>query len=158
MTSTERERALKNLLRQAKKVAVRYYALTGKPLGVTGEVAEYEAAKKLGLTLEIARTFGYDASRGHGPRRQTFQIKGRAVAATDKYRGRVPKIDCNKPFDAVLLVLLDKTSFETIEIWRAERNAVSKRLSAPGSKARNERGQMGISQFKSIPGARRVWP
>lgn len=84
MTSAKRDRAVKDLLHQAKRLAVRYYALTGKPLGVTGEVAEYEAAQKLGLTLEIARTFGYDASRGHGPRRETFQIKGRAVAVTDK--------------------------------------------------------------------------
>ena len=158
MSQTKRERALKDLLRQAKKLAVRYYALTGKPLGITGEVAEYEAAARLGLTLETARTVGYDAYRKRGPRRETFQIKGRAVMATDKYRGRVPKIDCSKPFDAVLLVLLDKRSFAPIEIWRAERNAVRKRLSAPGSKARNERGQMGIAQFKSIPGARRIWP
>jgi hypothetical protein len=139
-------------------LAVRYYELTKKPLGITGEVAEYEAAQKLGLTLETARTAGYDAYRKTGGRKETFQIKGRAVAAVDKYRGRVPKIDCSKPFDAVLLVLLDKASFETIEIWRAERKEVSKRLSTPGSKARNERGQLGIAQFKSIPRARRVWP
>lgn len=34
MTSAERERLLKDLLRQAKKLAVRYYVLTGMPLGV----------------------------------------------------------------------------------------------------------------------------
>ena len=158
MTPAARNRALKKLLRQAKKLAARYYRLTGKPLGVTGEVAEYEAAQKLGLTLEIARTVGYDAYCQRGRRRETFQIKGRAVVAADKYRGRVPKIDCSKPFDSVLLVLLDKTSFEPIEIWRAERSAVRRRLKAPGSKARNDRGQMGIAQFKSISGAQRVWP
>jgi hypothetical protein len=31
--------------------ATEYYRLTGKPLGVTGEVAEYVAAEILGLTL-----------------------------------------------------------------------------------------------------------
>ena len=126
-------------------------------MGATGEVAEYEAAQKLRLKLEIARTVGYDAYRRHGKSRETFQIKGRAVAAADKYRGRVPKIDCSKPFDAVLLVLLDRTSFEPIEVWRAERHAVKRRLSAPGSKARNERSQMGISQFKSVASARLIW-
>ena len=32
------------ILREAKKLAQRYRAVTGKPLGITGEVAEYEAA------------------------------------------------------------------------------------------------------------------
>jgi len=158
MTQSRGQRALKDLLRQAKTLAVRYYAITGKPLGVTGEVAEYEAAQKLGLTLEVARTAGYDAFCQRRRGRETFQIKGRAVSSTDKYRGRVPKIDCSKPFDAVLLVLLNKASFEPLEIWRAERDAVRQRLTAAGSKARNERGSMGIAQFKSIAGARRVWP
>lgn len=150
---------IKEVLREAKALAVRYYALTGKPLGVTGEVAEYEAAQKLGLTLAPARTAFYDAYREEdGSVRETFQVKGRAVAARAPYRGRVPKINCEGAFDAVLLVLLDNTTFEAIEIWRAEREAVIARLAAPGSRARNERRSMGIAQFKSIPGARRVWP
>ena len=32
------------ILKEAKVLARRFYRLTGKPLGVTGEVAEYEAA------------------------------------------------------------------------------------------------------------------
>jgi len=108
--------------------------------------------------LAPARTAFYDAYCGEVDRRETFQIKGRAVTQGDKYRGRVPKINCTGRFDAVLLVLLDKATFEAIEIWRAERQAVIARLSAPGSKSRNERHSMGIAQFRSIPGARRVWP
>jgi hypothetical protein len=38
--------AVAKLLHEAKILAARYYALTGKPLGVTGEVAELEAAEK----------------------------------------------------------------------------------------------------------------
>jgi hypothetical protein len=53
-------------------------------------------------------------------------------------------------------VLLDKTTFDALEIWQAGRVAVAKRLSEPGSKARNDRQSLGISQFKSI--AYRVWP
>jgi hypothetical protein len=33
------------ILHDAKKLAQEYRALTGKPRGVTGEVAEYEAAR-----------------------------------------------------------------------------------------------------------------
>lgn len=39
------------ILREAKKLAQRYHSLTGKPLGITGEVAEYEAARYLELNL-----------------------------------------------------------------------------------------------------------
>jgi hypothetical protein len=151
------EHAVKALLRQAKRLAADYYKLTGKPLGVTGEVAEYEAAEKLGLTLATARTPFFDAVREAGGRTERFQIKGRAVAPTDKYRGRVPKIKIDGEFDAVLLVLLDKSTFEAIEIWRADRATVKERLTAPGSRSRNERGSMGIRQFKSIAGPRPLW-
>ena len=37
------------ILATAKKVGAEYYRLTGKPLGITGEVGEYEAARLLGL-------------------------------------------------------------------------------------------------------------
>ena len=152
------QKKLRTLLRKTKQLAVEYYRLTGKPLGVTGEIAEYEAADKLGLTLADARTPFFDAFRQNGTAIERYQIKGRAVSLTDRYRGRVPKVKCDRGFEAVLLVLLDKATFNAIEIWKAKRMAVQKRLAAPGSKSRNERGSMGIRQFRSIPGAELVWP
>jgi hypothetical protein len=60
---SESDRAeLLELVEQAKKLATRYQQLTGKPLGITGEIAEYEAAAILGLDLHAARTAGYDAT------------------------------------------------------------------------------------------------
>jgi hypothetical protein len=47
---------VRDILAAAKQLAVEYYALTGKPLGVAGEVAEYVAVQTLGLELAIART------------------------------------------------------------------------------------------------------
>lgn len=142
---------LRDLLTRVKAIACEYYKVTGKPLGVTGEVAELVAAEKLGLTLAVARTPFYDATLGA----ERFQIKGRAVSRTDRYRGRAPSIKCDGEFDAVLLVLLDRETFEPIEILRAPREAVAQRLAEPGSRARNERNAMGLSQFKSI--AATVW-
>jgi len=156
LEETERDHAVKALLYRAKILATQYYALTGKPLGVTGEVAEYEAAQKLGLILADARSPFFDAFRDLPDRQERFQIKGRAVSRQDKYRGRVPTIKCAGDFDAVLLVLLDRMTFDVIEIWHAEKEKVRKRLEVPGSKARNERGSLAISQFKSI--ADRIWP
>lgn len=65
---------VREILAAVKRLAVEYYRLTGKPLGVTGEVAEYVAAETLGLNLVPPRTTGYDALRGS----ERIQIKGRA--------------------------------------------------------------------------------
>ena len=150
MARSERE-----ILHDVKTLAIEYYERTGKPLGVTGEIAEFEAAEKLGLELAEARATGFDATRRKGRRTQTVQIKGRRILdGKPRYAGRVSKIDLSKPFDVVVLVLLDER-YEVVEIWEAERDTVEARIRAPGSKARNERGSLGISQFRSI--AQRVW-
>jgi hypothetical protein len=47
---------VREILAMVKPLAAEYYRLTGKPLGVTGEVAEYVAAETLGLVLADART------------------------------------------------------------------------------------------------------
>ena len=144
------------LISRAKEIACRYYQLTGKPLGISGEIAEQEAARLLGLSLFPARAASADAGRVNGGRTELIQIKGRAVDAKSKYVGRVPKIKLEPAFDFAVLVLLDRSNLDTIEIWEADYGAIRSRLTVPGSKSRNERGSMGISQFKSI--ARKVWP
>jgi len=137
------------LLRQAKLLAVRYRQLTGKPLGITGEVAEFEAAAILGLDLHAARTAGYDATEMRDGKPVRVQIKGRCIADPKRVTGRVGKIDLRQPFDTVLLVLLDM-DLNALVMYEAERTAVEALLTKPGSKARNERGSVGISQFKAI--------
>lgn len=137
------------ILREAKKLAQEFYALTGKPLGITGEVAEYEAARVLGVELTPARQAGYDAiERSNGSIRH-LQIKGRCLLPNCKPSQRLGSIDVTKDWDAVLVVLLDE-NFDATEIHEAERAAVLAALSAPGSKARNERGQLGVRKFKAI--------
>jgi hypothetical protein len=66
------------ILAGVKRLSCEYYALTGKPLGVTGEVAEFDAAEILGLELAPARTAAYDAIRRVGEAVERIQIKGRA--------------------------------------------------------------------------------
>ena len=51
---TSDDRAL-TVLKEAEVLAREYYRLTGKPLGITGEVDEYEAARILGVELTPAR-------------------------------------------------------------------------------------------------------
>lgn len=145
-----------SLIQDIKTLATRYYRLTGKPLGVTGELAELEAAQKLGLGLMEARTAGYDAFRkDESGRLVRVQIKGRAVDPDRRYVGRCPAIKCGV-FDEVVLVLFDRASFEPLEMWHADESAVAAKLALPGSKARNERSSLGISQFRAL--ARKIWP
>ena len=47
------------------------------------------------------------------------------------------------------MVLLDE-NFDAIAIYEADRNAVLAALSVPGSRARNERGALGVRKFKTI--------
>jgi hypothetical protein len=137
------------ILREAKKLAQRYRALTGKPLGITGEVAEYEAARILGVQLTPARQAGYDAVETQNGSARRLQVKGRCLTEDCKPGQRLGSIDVTKDWDAVLMVLLDE-DFEAFEIHEAARTAVIAALEAPGSKARNERGALGVNKFKSI--------
>jgi hypothetical protein len=145
------EARVREILAAVKPLAAEFYQLTGKPLGVTGEVAEYIAAEFLGLTLAPARTVGYDALRGS----ERIQIKGRAYGENAKPGQRMSRIKADAPCDTVLLVLLDNATMEPLEMWEAPFAAVANSLARPGSKAR-ERGALGVSDFKRL--ARRVWP
>ena len=68
------------ILADAKSLAKKYRKLTGKPLGITGEVAEFSAAQILGLELAEVRQSGYDAIRKEDGTVTRIQIKGRCIA------------------------------------------------------------------------------
>lgn len=143
-----------DLLSRAIQIAKQYREETGKPLGITGEVAEYEAARKLSLELSQARQPGYDAVRRQGCKVTKIQIKGRRVPRDARRGQRIGSISLDHEWDSIVLVILDE-DFEPIEMWEATRSDVERALQKPGSKARNIRGALGIPQFKSI--AKSVW-
>lgn len=127
------------LLCQAKGIAKEYYRLTGRPLGITGEVAEFEAARILGLELAAVRQVGFDAVRRvSNDAVVRLQIKRRCFGLDAKPGQRIGAIQLSKEWDAVLLVLLDR-DLEAREIWEADREAITAALTKPGSVARNER-------------------
>lgn len=149
------EGRVREILAAVKSLAAEYYRLTGKPLGVTGEVAEYVAAETLGLELTPARTRGYDAIRRTADDEQRVQIKGRAFGDDAKPGQRLGTIKRGADCDTVLLVLLDNLTLEPREMWEAPYAAVEARLNVPGSKSR-ERGALGVREFKKL--ATRIWP
>ncbi len=72
---------LDGTIEAAKAVARRYRELTGKPLGITGEIGEVLAARLLKLKLAEARQEGYDAVAPDGRR---VQIKSRCILPNAK--------------------------------------------------------------------------
>jgi hypothetical protein len=141
--------AVLEVLRKAKLLAQRYRKLTAKPLCITGEVAEYEAARVLGVKLTPARNTGFDATERKNGSIRRLQIKGRCLLSSCKPGQRLGSIDIEKEFDAVLMVLLDE-NFDATAIYEAERDAVIKAIKEPGSKSRNERWALGVNKFKAI--------
>jgi hypothetical protein len=98
------------ILGAAKKLAQRDRTLPGKPLGIAGEVAEFEAARLLGVELVEARQAGYDATRLENGETHRLTIKGRCVLpGASKYQ-QLGGIDIEKEFDGVLLVQWTNTS------------------------------------------------
>lgn len=145
---------LGEIIQEAKRLARNYYSLTGRPLGVTGEIAEYEAARLLGLQLSEARQAGYDATYEQDGQIIRVQIKGRCILENSKPGQRIGSIKLNHEWDSIVLVLLD-SDLEPTYIYVANRPEVEKAIMAPGSKARNERGALSVIKFKSI--SRLVW-
>lgn len=141
--------AVMEVLSKAKRLAQQYRQLTGKPLGITGEVAEYEAARILGIKLTPARNTGFDAVERKNGSSRKLQIKSRCLLPNCKPGQRLGSIDIEKEFDAVLMVLLDE-NFEATAIYEAERKAVIDAILQPGSKSRNERWALSVNKFKAI--------
>lgn len=146
------------ILAAVRPLAAEYYVLTGKPLGVTGEVAEFAAAECLGLELTVARTAGFDAIRHSSSGPVRIQIKGRACPEHASGGQRIGRIKLDSECDIVLLVLLAAATLEPRDMWEAPFSSVAARLAEPGSRARNERGALSVSDFKRLSGACQVWP
>lgn len=155
MGESAKVRRVREILATVRPLAAEYYQQTNKPLGVTGEIAEYVAAELLGLELAPPRTPGYDAIRCTEKGTQRIQIKGRAFGEDAKPGQRLGTIKRDSDCDAVLLVLLDNRTLEPREIWEAPYTRVVERLAQPGSRSR-QRGALGVHEFKSI--SQKVWP
>lgn len=146
-TPTKEPQEIAAVLERARAAAIDYCRLTGKPLGITGEIGEYEAARLLDLKLSAAREAGYDAIDPQGRR---YQVKTRCINENGlRKTQRLGSIKLTHPWESVLLVILDM-EFRATEIWQAERESIAAAIAAPGSKARNERGALVVSKFKSI--------
>ncbi|MDX2225273.1 MAG: helix-turn-helix transcriptional regulator [Rhodospirillaceae bacterium] len=141
-----RSKTIRQILEEVRKLARAYYRQTGKPLGVTGELGEYLAAKHLRLTLERARTAGFDAKDMRGRR---VSIKARVLPNPRKVGGqRIGALKFNQDWDDVILVIMDR-SLEPHAMYRAGRNRLESAFES------DPRHDPKVAEFVRI--GRRVW-
>jgi hypothetical protein len=147
--------SLDKLIAEARRLAVEFRRTTGKPLGLTGEIARYDAARLLGLELVPAQEgIGYDAigrGRWEGLR---VQVKGRAILDEGKGGQRIGQVRTGQDWDILVLVLLDE-DFEPYEIHEADRQAVLDVLTEARDSRRARRGALSVARFRAI--GRLVW-
>lgn len=143
------------LIAEARRLGAEFRRTTGKPLpGVSGEIAEYDAARLLDLEICKQKPGGYDAV-GRGAREGwRVQIKGRVIFDEDKSGQRVGQLKLDQDWDSVVLVIMDE-NYETSEIHEAGREDVENAMDEAAGSARKKRGAMTVARFKII--SRLVW-
>ena len=134
------------IINQARDAAIKYYRLTGKPLGVTGEIGEFEAAKKLNLELAEARAAGFDAIDKIG---RKIQIKTRYIPGDKRMTGqRIGAIKFDHTWDCVVLVLLDD-EYKPKAMYETGRRKLKTAVDKTKSKSR-QRGALALTEFISL--------
>jgi len=143
------------LISEARRLAAEFRRTTGKPLpGVSGEIAEHDAARLLDLKLCDERSGGYDAI-GQGSRDgKRIQIKGRVIFDEEKSGQRVGQLKLEQDWDSVLLVIMDE-NYEPVEMYEAEREDIRDAMDEAGRSARKKRGAMSVARFRII--SQLVW-
>lgn len=143
------------LIAEARRLAAEFRRTTGKALpGVSGEIAEHDAATLLNLELCEDRSGGYDAI-GKGRREgKRVQIKARVIFDEEKSGQRVGQLKLEQQWDSVLLVIMDE-NYEPTEIFEADRDDILDAMDEAGDSNRKKRGAMSVARFKII--SRPVW-
>ena len=142
------------LISEARRIAAEYRRTTGKPLGISAEIARHDACTYLALEPH-EDAIGYDAMGLNGEREGLrFQIKGRAIFDEKKGGQRLGQIKVDQNWDKILLVLMNE-EFETTEIYEASREDMLDDIDEAGASNRTKRGAMSVARFKRL--ARLVW-
>jgi hypothetical protein len=144
--------AADKLISQARQLAAEYRRTMGRPLpGISGEIAEHDAVRLLGLEPKVSEAGGWDAiDPATGER---IQIKSRTIFDESKGGQRVGQLKLNQDWDAVVLVLMDE-NYEPYEIYQADRSALEAYVDESSS-SRAKRGALSVARFKII--ARLRW-
>jgi len=143
------------LMVEARKLASEFRKTTGKPLGISSEIAKFDAARLMDLELvDQSKPGGYDAV-GKGIRDgKLVQIKGRAILEEKKSGQRIGQLKVDQEWDCVMLVMMNE-EYEPIEIYEAERAELLDDLEDTANSKRKKRGAMTVAKFKNL--GKLVW-
>lgn len=141
------------LMLEARRLAAEYRRATGKPLGISNEIAVHDVIRIMGLEAAGADTSGYDAVGTRERKGQRIQIKGRSIASEAKSSQRIGQIKMDQEWDSVMLILMGE-DYAPIEIYEASRDAIIDAVKKSSTKRRN-RGALSVAKFKYI--GKRVW-
>lgn len=137
------------LISEARRIAAEYRRATGKPLGISAEIARHDACTFLELQPH-EDAVGYDAQGLNGAREGlNYLIKGRAIFDDKKSGQRLGQINFEHEWDNLLLVLMDE-DFETTEIYEVSRSTMLDDIDNSDNKSRKKRGAMSVAKFKHL--------
>lgn len=141
--------SVNKLISEARRIAAEYRRATGKPLGISAEIARHDACTYLELEAH-EDAIGYDAVGLKADREGLrFQIKGRAIFDEKKGGQRLGQIKIEQDWDKILLVIMDE-NFETTEIYEASRKDILQNIDETGTSNRQKRGVMSVARFKRL--------
>ena len=107
------------LMLEARKLAANYRRATGKPLGISTEIAVHDVIRLMNLVPAEPGAGGYDAI-GTGTREGRYiQIKGRTIFDDKKGGQRIGQVKIDQEWDSVMLILMDE-DYEAKEIYEAD--------------------------------------
>ena len=149
MNTQEYLKNVSDIIPEVKRLASLYYKRLGRPLGVTGEIAEYEVIKKFGYNPAEPRATGHDSYRVINKKNQLIEIKGRVLQPDSSPGGRLGRIKKNSDCVAVILVLFNE-NYEATNFYEAPYLEIENFLSSATGKAETERRQLHLSKFISL--------
>tara|TARA_R100001039_G_C1854868_1_gene118279 strand:- start:10778 stop:11311 length:534 start_codon:yes stop_codon:yes gene_type:complete len=147
--------SIDKLMHETRQLAAKYREATGSTLPITGEIARFDAARALNLSLINDPNSPIDATGKEGHRQdKRIIIKGRAIFDSSKASPRIGQLNPEQDWDLAVLVLFDE-HYDVDEIYEASREAIADALDNKKDSNRKKRGAMSIAQFKII--GERVW-
>ncbi|MDH5325633.1 MAG: hypothetical protein OEZ68_05030 [Gammaproteobacteria bacterium] len=138
------------LMQQARKLATQYRQATGKPLGISNEIAVHDVVRLMNLqpVVDASESTGFDAI-GSGTRLgKKIQIKGRSISGQPKPNQRVGQIKLEQDWDSVMLILMND-NYEPLQIYEADRAEIEDAVKSSSAKRRN-RGALSVARFMKI--------
>jgi hypothetical protein len=137
------------LMQQTRQLAARYRQTTGNTLPITGEIARFDVAKALNLSLSDDLTLGYDAI-GNGLRDgMKVLIKGRVIFEDSHSSPRLGQLKPDGRWDRVVMVLFDD-DYSPVEMYEATATDINDVLQGKAESKNKKRGAMSVAQFKII--------